>query len=157
MVHTDLIWDLTHFAKGARDPQIQLCLLTVYVSLIVSLFPRNSPPTLSADTLLSTFPQCPLCPLLTEQPPPVVDPSKVASNDPWLPVLIQSCPDLCDPKDCSPPGSSVYGILLARILEWVAMPSSRGSSWLRDWTQVSCVSCIAGRFLPLAPINIKCY
>ena len=37
--------------------------------------------------------------------------------------------------DCSPPGSSVHGILQPRILEWVAMPSSRGSSWPRDWTQ----------------------
>ena len=45
--------------------------------------------------------------------------------------------------DCSPPGSSVHGILQARILEWVAMPSSRGSSQPRGWTQVSHV---AGRF-----------
>ena len=43
--------------------------------------------------------------------------------------------------DCSPPGFSVPGILQAKILEWVAMASSRGSSWLRDWT---CVFCIAG-------------
>ena len=42
--------------------------------------------------------------------------------------LLQLCPILCDPMDCSPPGSSVRGILQARILEWVAMPSSRGSS-----------------------------
>ena len=41
--------------------------------------------------------------------------------------LLQSCPTLCDPMDCSPPGSSVRGILQARILEWVAMPSSRKS------------------------------
>ena len=41
---------------------------------------------------------------------------------------LQSCPTLCDPMDCSPPGSSVQGILQARILEWVAMPCSRGSS-----------------------------
>ena len=41
---------------------------------------------------------------------------------------LQSCPTLCDPIDCSPPGSSVYGILQAGILEWVAMPSFRGSS-----------------------------
>ena len=40
----------------------------------------------------------------------------------------KSCPTLCDPMGCSPPGSSVHGILQARILEWVAMPSSRGSS-----------------------------
>ena len=44
--------------------------------------------------------------------------------------------------NCSPPGSSVHGILQARILEWVAMSFSRGSSWPRDWTWVSC---IAGR------------
>ena len=39
--------------------------------------------------------------------------------------LLQSCPTLCDPMDCSPPGSSVHGILQARILNWVAMSSSR--------------------------------
>ena len=49
---------------------------------------------------------------------------------------------LYDPVDCRPPGSSVHGILQARILEWVAISFSRGSSWLRDWTQVSH---IAGR------------
>ena len=42
--------------------------------------------------------------------------------------LSQSCLTLCDPMDCSRPGSSVHGLLQARILEWVAMPSSRGSS-----------------------------
>ena len=42
--------------------------------------------------------------------------------------LLQSCPNFCDPTDCSRPGSSVHGMLQARILEWVAMPSSRGSS-----------------------------
>ena len=50
---------------------------------------------------------------------------------------------LCDPMDCSPPDSSVYGILQARILEWVAISFSRGSSQPRDQTQVSSV---AGRF-----------
>ena len=44
----------------------------------------------------------------------------------------QSCPTFCDPMDCSPPGSSVHGILQARILKWVAMSSSRGSSRTRD-------------------------
>ena len=52
------------------------------------------------------------------------------------------CPTLCDPVDCSPPGSSIHGILQARILEWFAISFSRGSSWPRDRTQVSC---IAGR------------
>ena len=42
--------------------------------------------------------------------------------------LLQSCPTLCDPMDCSPPDSSIHGILQARKLRWVAMPSSRGSS-----------------------------
>ena len=45
---------------------------------------------------------------------------------------LQSCLVLCDPMDCSPPGSSVHGILQARILEWVDIPSSRGSSPPRD-------------------------
>ena len=52
---------------------------------------------------------------------------------------LQSCPAVCDPMDCSPPGSSVHGILQVRILEWVAMPSSRGSSPPRDRTHVSYV------------------
>ena len=56
--------------------------------------------------------------------------------------VAQSCPTLCNPVDWSPPGSSVHGILQARILEWVASSFSRGSSWPRDWTQVPC---IAGR------------
>ena len=51
--------------------------------------------------------------------------------------LPQSCLILYDPKDCSPPGSSVCEILQARMLEWVAIPSSRGFSWPRDWTCVS--------------------
>ena len=44
---------------------------------------------------------------------------------------------ICDPMDCSPPGSSIHGILQARILEWLSMPSSRGSSQARDQTKVS--------------------
>ena len=52
-------------------------------------------------------------------------------------VLVTSHVWLCDPIDCGPPGSSVHGILQARILEWVAIPSSRGSSQLRDRTQGS--------------------
>ena len=47
-------------------------------------------------------------------------------------LVAQSCPALCDPMDCSSPGSSVHGILQARILEWVTIPFSRGSSQLRD-------------------------
>ena len=52
-------------------------------------------------------------------------------------LVAQSCLTVCNPMDCSLPDSSVHGILQARILEWVAIPSSRWSSQLRDWTQVS--------------------
>ena len=61
-------------------------------------------------------------------------------------LVAQSCLTLCDPKDCNPPGSSVHVILQARILEWVVMPFSRGSSQPRDQTQVSC---IAGGFFTI--------
>ena len=66
-------------------------------------------------------------------------------------LLTQLCPILCDPVDCSPPGSSVHGILHARILKWVAISYSRGSSQPRDQTHISCISCIAGRFFTTAP------
>ena len=57
--------------------------------------------------------------------------------------LIYLCPTLCHPMDCGPPDSSVHEILQARILGWVALPSSRGSSWPRDQTCFSCVFCIS--------------
>ena len=63
---------------------------------------------------------------------------------------LQYC-QLCDPMDCSPPGSSVRGILQARMPGWVAEPSSGGSSWLRGGTRVSCSSCIAGGFFTIKP------
>ena len=58
-------------------------------------------------------------------------------------LVTQSCLNLCDPMDGSPPGSSVYGILWAWILVWTAVPFSRESSWPRDQIQVSST---AGRF-----------
>ena len=64
-------------------------------------------------------------------------------------VSAQSCSTLCNPIDCSPRGSSVHKISQARTLQWVATCLSRGSSWPRDRTQVSCVPCIAGRFFYL--------
>ena len=57
------------------------------------------------------------------------------------------CPTLCNPMDYSPPGYSVHRIIQARILERVAMPFSRGSSWPRNWTHISYISCI-GRQVP---------
>ena len=55
-------------------------------------------------------------------------------------LVSQLCLTLCNPLDSCPSGSSVHGILQTRILEWFAMPSSRGSSQPRDRTQVSCIA-----------------
>ena len=66
---------------------------------------------------------------------------------------LQLCPTLCDPMDHSLPGSSVHGIFPAGILEWVSVPSSRGSSWPRDQTHVSCISCIAVGFSTAKPLE----
>ena len=55
----------------------------------------------------------------------------------WVSEVTQSCLTLCDPMDCSLPGSSIHGIFQARVLEWVAISFSRGSSRPRDRTQVS--------------------
>ena len=59
-------------------------------------------------------------------------------------LVSQSCLTLCDPMDCSPPGSSVHGVSQARMLEWAAISFSRGSSWPRDRTWVSWIE---GRFI----------
>ena len=66
----------------------------------------------------------------------------------WLflfPKYSQSYSTLCNPMD--PPVSSVHGIFQARILEWVAISSSRGSSWPRGLTHISCISCIGRQIL----------
>ena len=63
----------------------------------------------------------------------------------WKVLVTQSCLTLHEPIDCSLPGSSVYGILQARIPEWRAIPFSWGSSRPTDWTQVSCI--VGGFFL----------
>ena len=60
--------------------------------------------------------------------------------------VTQSCLTLCDPMDCSVAGSSVHGIFQTRILEWVAVAFSKGSSQPRDQTQVSCIS---GKFFTI--------
>ena len=73
--------------------------------------------------------------------------SRCLRKNSWLffqlnqgPVLSLSCVLLfCDPVDCSPPGSSVHGVSRARLLEWVVISFSRGSSWSRDWICTSCM------------------
>ena len=67
---------------------------------------------------------------------------------------LQSCPTLCQTIDGSLPGSSVHGIVQARILEWVSMPSSRGSSQPRDG---DCISCIADRIFTTEPLGKPTY
>ena len=67
-------------------------------------------------------------------------------------LVAQLCPTVCDTMDCSPLGSSVHGILQARILEGVAIPFSTGSSRPRDWTHVSCT---AGRFFTVWAIRVS--
>ena len=94
--------------------------------------------------------------------PPIPFVYITAEHQAWLPVFhgsfplfhthlcarsLQLCPTLCDPTDYSLPGSSVHGILQARILECVAIPSSRETSPPRDRTCVSCIFCIGMRFL----------
>ena len=71
---------------------------------------------------------------------------KTASNKFVCVLCAQSCPTLCNPLDCSPPGSSVHGISQARILEWVAISYPKGSSRPRDQTSIACISCI-GRWI----------
>ena len=66
-------------------------------------------------------------------------------------LVARSCPTLCDPVDYSPPGSSIHGILQARIPEWIAISFSRGYSPPSDHTCVSFVFCMAGRFFTTEP------
>ena len=71
----------------------------------------------------------------------------------WVIFHCISCPTLCNPMDCSLPGLSIHGILWARILEWVAILFSKGSSQPRDRTQVSW---IAGRLFTFKPPGKPC-
>ena len=103
---------------------------------------------------------CPrACRILTPQPE--IKPGSPALEGGFLTIgprvkviVAQLCLTVCDPMDCSPPGSSVCGILQAKTLEWVAIPFSRGSSWPRDWTWFSG---IAGRFFTIWVIGFKMF
>ena len=68
---------------------------------------------------------------------------------------IQSCLTFCNPLSCNPLSSSVHVIFQARMLEWVAIPFSRGSSWPRDWTQVSCLAADSLLFEPLGKPQVR--
>ena len=71
---------------------------------------------------------------------------------------LQSCLTLCNPMHCSPPGSSVHGILQAIVLKWVVVYSSRGSSWPRDQTHICCLFLYWQEdALPLVPLESLWY
>ena len=71
----------------------------------------------------------------------------------FLHLVTKLCLTLCNPMDCCPPSSSIYGILQARILEWVAISFSWPSSRSRDQTRILCVSCIARGFFTTEPLG----
>ena len=75
--------------------------------------------------------------------------NSMASDHEWVPVCMhaQLCMTLCDPMGCSPRGSYIRGISQARILEWCAISSSRGSTWPRDQTHISSGCCTGGQIL----------
>ena len=78
----------------------------------------------------------------------------VMDQEKWNEMLVaQLCLTLCDPRDCSPSESSVYGLFQARILEWVAISFSKGSSWPRKWTRREtlkfCLSLYWGKWVPV--------
>ena len=79
----------------------------------------------------------------------------------WQPCVCMlsyfSCVWLCHPMDCIQPGSSIHGIILARILKWVAMPFSKVSAQSKDQTHVSCSSCTSGRFFTAEPLGKAMY
>ena len=77
------------------------------------------------------------------------------STNYWYLSLLQSCPTLCNCMGRRLSGSSIHGIFQARILEWLVMPSSRGSSLPRDQTGISCIFCTAGGFFTVAAATAK--
>ena len=92
------------------------------------------------DSLLKSLPYFRLCPMSAS----LICLSSVLMH---LCSVTQSCPTLCDPMDCSLPGSCILEILQERKLECVVMPSTKGSSQPRDRTHITCVSCIGKQML----------
>ena len=92
------------------------------------------------------FALCDVSLLPTHSPPTIFEKKQNAAV-----CAAQSCPILCDPVDSSPPGSSVHGISQARILKWVAISFSRGSSQPRDCTCTLASPALAGGFFITAP------
>ena len=113
-----------------------------YWRILFAALPSLSPgcPSLRAQFIFFFQPHLPGPEMLSVSPTWSISDLDLSLCGCWV---SQSCPAQCDPTDCSPPGSSVHGILQARILEWVAIPfsSCHLPSWPRDQTQVSCIAC----------------
>ena len=132
------------FSSFFYMPIVHLCLKSTDFN--ASYLLNSSSSSISTTTLISD-PHNFLVGLSWHSPDWSACPILLAAVLCWVTL---SCPTLCDPMDGSPPGSPDHVILQARILEWVAMPSTRGSSQPRDQTQVSL---IAGRFFAMRAIK----
>ena len=97
--------------------------------------------TLGEDTPIGWLKNC-----FTAHVPPCIISVRLGLNWNYKVLVAQSCITLCGPMDCRPLGYSVHRIFQARILKWVAISFSRGSSWSRDQTHVLC---IVGRFFTI--------
>ena len=130
-------WTVAHPASlSMRFPRQEYCHFLLQGVFLI----EPVSPAFQADALTSEPPGKPRQNKAPRKDAHVQIPGACERHVTWLCcacLVAQSCPTLCDPMDCSPPGSSVPGILQARTLEWVAMPSSRGSSQPGDRSQVS--------------------
>ena len=128
-----LKWVAISFSRGSSQPRDQTWSPALQEDSLACELPGKPPynPSCLAMTIFHIIGHD-----LATKPPPSYFIMKVKV------LVAQLCPTLCDLMDCSLPGSCVHGILQARILEWVAIFFSRGSSWPRDRTWVSW---IAGR------------
>ena len=127
----------SHDLKSASQKEPPL-VVTVLNSKIGVLFWNMK----TFDSLLKYLPYFHLCPMSTT----LIYLSSVLMCSC---SVNQSCLTLCDPMDCSLPGSCILEILQARKLEWVVRPSTRGSSQPRNRTHITCVSCIGSQMLYL--------
>ena len=120
--------------------ELEITVFSIYVMLELSCFshvrPFATPWTVACQAPLSMgFSRQEYCSGLPFPPP----------------CYAQLCLTLCNPMDCKPPGSSFHGTLQARVLEWIAMPSSRGSAWPRDGPRSLTSPCWQADSWPLVP------
>ena len=139
---------LAAVASPPRNPDSIRCILLIIVCLPVRMQLQKTEATLALFCRLR-----PKIHILVIEDPARLCPITAFPRASVRPVCLvsQSCPTLCDPMDCSPPGSTVHVILQARILEWVAIVFSRGSSQPRDRTCASVSPAPTGGFFTTAP------